>query len=211
MVYLLQIALFIVILYWMGVTINNGRPVNHAVHFIAVTVSFCVMLATAACSLFLAFVISLALEQVIETITQTDRIPRGDHLDAAGFFLFVFITIFLAGIIQFYIRRFMTSRGIIWRLNNDDIEIAEYLVQWSTILLAVYQFVFDNLRSVMLITEDIDTTQELLQFIFSPNHLNLGLQPLLIATWIAIVIEKLRTQRDREANNTSDDDKPTDG
>ena len=208
MVYLLQIALFIGLLYWIGAAINAGRSANHGVHFLKVAVSFCVMLATSACSLVLALIVSLGFEQGIESITQTQKITSEGRLDSAGFFLFIFITIFLSGILQFYIRRFMTTHRLIWRLNTDDIEIAEYLVQWSTILLAIYQFVFENIRNVMNVAEDIDSTHELLEFIFSPEHLNLGLLPVLMTTWIAIVIEKLRTRRDRAAVPVAHDGQP---
>lgn len=195
MEYVLQLALFVGILYWMGRIINRCQSNRCAVHFLKVTLSFLVMLVTAAVSLAVSFVLSLGLELAIETLTQTDRLPGADQADPAGFFLFIFITIFLAGIIQFYFRRFMTSRKLIWKLSPDDVEIAEYLVQWSTILLAVYQFVFDNLREVINLGREADPTRELLELFFSPQHLNLALQPLLIAMWIAIVIEKLSTRR----------------
>lgn len=195
MEYVLQIGLFVALLYWMGAIINQCRSNRCAVHFVKVTLSFLVMLATAAVSLGAAFILSLGLEFAIETITKTDRLPGADQADPAGFFLFIFITIFLAGIIQFYVRRFMTSRKLIWKLSPEDVEIAEYLVQWSTILLAVYQFVFDNLRAVINLSASADPSEELLELFFSPQHLNLALQPLLIAMWIAIVIEKLSSRR----------------
>lgn len=201
---MLQIALFAGILYWIGAIINQCRSSRCGVHFLKVTLSFFVMLVTAAASLAISFILSLGLEFLIETITRTDRLPGADRPDPAGFFLFIFITIFLAGVIQFYIRRFMTSRKLIWRLSEEDVEIAEYLVQWSTILLAVYQFVFNNLRHVINLANDADPSEELLQLFFSPQHLNLALQPLLIAMWIAIVIEKLATRRHKHAAPKSD-------
>lgn len=195
MEYVLQLALLVGILYWMGRIINRCQTNQCAVHFLKVALSFVVMLVTTALALAVSFVLSLGLELAIETVTHTDRLPGADQADPAGFFLFIFITIFLAGIIQFYLRRFMTSRKLIWKLSPEDVEIAEYLVQWSTILLAVYQFVFDNLREVINLGSEADPTQELLELFFSPQHLNLALQPLLIAVWIAIVIEKLNTRR----------------
>lgn len=108
------------------------------------------------------------------------------------FLLILLILIFTTAIVQFLIRRFFGRHLPLWTLNEEGYEIGEYFIQWITIYLAVYQFFFEGLRDLMSLLLTSEELSETFSIVLSPRNINLVLQPVLISTWITVVMEKLR-------------------
>lgn len=116
------------------------------------------------------------------------RFPTG------SFLMGVLIVILLSALVHFALRRKMKQKFSLLKLSEDEYEICEYFIQWVTIYLAVYQFFFDGLHKIFLRISNAQDVSQIFDVLLSPTNINLLLQPLLITTWIVVVMEKLRTR-----------------
>lgn len=116
------------------------------------------------------------------------RFPTG------SFLMGVLIVILLSALVHFSLRRKMKQKFSLLKLSEDEYEICEYFIQWVTIYLAVYQFFFDGLHKIFLRMSSAQDVSQIFDVLLSPTNINLLLQPLLITTWIVVVMEKLRTR-----------------
>lgn len=78
----------------------------------------------------------------------------------------------------------------ILRLDIEEYEIFEYFIQWMTIYLVIYQFLFEGLKELTQALSDTKTVNNIFSVILFPDNINIVMQPLIIATWIVIVMEK---------------------
>ncbi|WP_336249071.1 SA1002 family membrane protein [Stomatohabitans albus] len=195
MINLIQIIGIITIFYFIDLIINRGKEGKSRFRFLYIAINFIIMVVAGAISVVLAAIpiggSALLIDGYLELI---DGIFHS-KFNSTSFLLMIFIIVFVAGIIQFYLRLFMINRGWLKRLGSEDIEIIEYFIQWSTIYLAVYQFMFDGINQVFSEVIGASTAKDMFQVILTPRNINLAMQPILISTWIAVVIEKLRQRR----------------
>lgn len=118
-------------------------------------------------------------------------------------------------LLQVGAQRWVTRRFPRLTLSQEEFEISEYLIQWLTIYVVVYQMLFDSLKSLGALLPQITNWQASFEVLLSPSNINAVIQPLLIATWVAIVLEKLSARHsqivtavDPSASPTpADDDK----
>lgn len=122
------------------------------------------------------------------SLTEVTRFKGGNFL------LMLLILILCVAIVQYLLRKKITRRFPRFALQDDDYDILEYLIQWMTIFLAVYQFMFDGLRDAFTFLEDSRTAREFFSIALSPQNINLVVQPLLISSWITIAMEKLHAR-----------------
>ncbi len=118
-------------------------------------------------------------------------IQLGGKFQTVAFGLTLLILIFIVAIVHVAIRRVVIERIGFLRLTQEEHEISEYFIQWMTIYVVVYQLLFDALKSIGNILPQITDWQDAFEVILSPQNINAVSQPLLIAMWIAIVLEKL--------------------
>lgn len=151
---------------------------------------------------------------------QADAIIEGqehltDKFPTVTVLFFLLIVIFLVALLQVGAQRWVTRRFPRLTLSQEEFEISEYLIQWLTIYVVVYQMLFDSLKSLGALLPQITNWQASFEVLLSPSNINAVIQPLLIATWVAIVLEKLSarhsqivTAADPSASPTpADDDK----
>ena len=68
----------------------------------------------------------------------------------AGTFLLMTLTLMMAAaLIQIYIHRFLSKHFTFLTVSSKTYQIAEYIIQWTTIFLAAYQFFFNGLRDLV--------------------------------------------------------------
>ncbi|MBB4071743.1 SA1002 family membrane protein [Canibacter oris] len=115
-----------------------------------------------------------------------------------AFLLTLLILIFATAIVTFLGRKKIRRRTDKWQLNEEGYEIGEYFIQWITIYLAVYQFFFDGLQDLIALAVTAETAKEVFDIALSPRNINLIAQPVLISTWILVVMEKLRLRNSQQ-------------
>lgn len=105
--------------------------------------------------------------------------------------LALLIVIFIVALIHAWIRRKLLQKFRVLRMTETEYEMSEYFIQWATIYVVIYQLFFDALHSVTALLPELTNWQSAFEVILSPTNLNAVSQPLLIATWVTIVLERL--------------------
>lgn len=114
----------------------------------------------------------------------------------AGTFLLMTLTLMMAAaLIQVYIHRFLSKRFTFLTVSSKTYQIAEYIIQWTTIFLAAYQFFFNGLRDLVTSIWSQNEASYMFRIVLSPDNVNLILQPVLFSTWIMVVVESLYARR----------------
>ena len=114
----------------------------------------------------------------------------------AGTFLLMTLTLMMAAaLIQVYIHRFLSKRFTFLIVSSKTYQIAEYIIQWTTIFLAAYQFFFNGLRDLVTSIWSQNEASYMFRIVLSPENINLILQPVLFSTWIMVVVESLYARR----------------
>ncbi|APT84166.1 SA1002 family membrane protein [Corynebacterium aquilae] len=75
--------------------------------------------------------------------------------------------------------------------SEEETEMAEYVIQWSTIYLTVYQLLFQTLSDSARALADSEGIKVIIDTALNPNNINLIIMPLLFSVWMALAIEKL--------------------
>lgn len=203
---LVQLVLVLTVFYFVG-RIAYGRKKENKYKFVKVLFNFFTILFTNSILLLIvvgAFSTSILLLDhyfygVNAAITYFINSLKVSHL-----LITIFIIIFIVAILQYYLRIPMRKASV-FSLDDDDYLICEYLIQWTTIYLAVYQFLFAGLKSLTKFTLEVKDVSDIFSTIVSPDNLNIVIQPLLIAAWIAIVMEKIRVNRDKKEKQALSD------
>ena len=119
----------------------------------------------------------------------------------AGTFLLMTLTLMMAAaLIQIYIHRFLSKHFTFLTVSSKTYQIAEYIIQWTTIFLAAYQFFFNGLRDLVTSIWSHNEASYMFRIVLSPDHVNLILQPVLFSTWIMVVVESLYARRQATAD-----------
>lgn len=172
-----------------------GLLVSNAILFIAV---FAICLAAIAS---LLYFVPEELWQESQNSADT-VITLGAKFPTVTVMLLLLLVIFTVSLLQVLLRKLVLRILPQWRMSEEEYEISEYLIQWLTIYVVVYQMLFQSIRSLGDLLPEITDWQNSFQVLLSPENINAVIQPLLIATWIAIVLEKL-TLRHQQNNVTN--------
>ncbi|AZA11651.1 SA1002 family membrane protein [Corynebacterium gerontici] len=190
---LFAIATIAIIFYLIDLLVYRGQRDLNPTTFLKVLANFIIMGVTSAIFLLLVIFLILAtlaiLDVTIHSFSQEELLGR---IDGTEMLFFIFVIIFVAAILHFRFRETLLKRRLLFHFNADEYVINEYLIQWSTIYLAVYQFMFDGIKDVAKELVASETSQQIFNIVLSPENINLAVQPLLICSWIALVMERLR-------------------
>lgn len=188
-------GLFIIVglLYVMGrlvypsTTTHTTIFVKIFLQFIAIiAASAVVMLAVSALLLTPIIFISSLLPETAEPI---GKLPTGQLL------VILLIVILATAIAHYILRRRLLQKVPFLRLTNEEYVIFEYFIQWITIYVVVYQFMFNGVIAVVKLIPEVSISADAFAVLLSPDNINMALQPLLIATWILVVMEKLHFEK----------------
>lgn len=195
---LLEFIILLSLLYIIGKLIykrNNEKKLT----FIKVILNFFLIIVTNAIIIFLflgsIFGIMLLFSSDDESLFIREKFPT------VQFLLILLIVIISVAILQFVLRKRFLKKFIFLQLDVEEYEICEYYIQWVTIYVVVYQFLFDGISSIFKILPELNLDHSyMFSVILSPNNINLVIQPLLISTWILIVMEKIKLRTKLEEN-----------
>lgn len=195
---LLEFIILLSLLYIIGKLIykrNNEKKLT----FIKVILNFFLIIVTNAIiiSLFLGSIFSIMLlfSSDAESLSIREKFPT------VQFLLILLIVIISVAILQFILRKKFLKKFTFLQLDVEEYEICEYYIQWVTIYVVVYQFLFDGISSIFKILPELNLDHAyMFSVILSPNNINLVIQPLLISTWILVVMEKIKLRTKLEEN-----------
>ncbi len=183
-----ELGALLFLLYIVGKIIYKKKITKHYT-FLKVLTNFLVIMVSNALLMIVLSVILFAyflLMPVSEEVVSNYKLPTVQIL--IGILIFIFIT----AILQFQIRKKIIKKYDFLKLDVEDYEICEYFIQWLTIYVVIYQFLFEGLSKIVnLIPELKEDYSQLFAVLLSPQNINFVIQPLLIATWVLVVMEKI--------------------
>lgn len=115
------------------------------------------------------------------------------RLSGGTLMLAIFLLVFVTAIAQYELRRLLSKRFGWVRMGSDEYQIFEYIIQWLTIFCVVYQCFFEGFASVARLGHP-DGLQGFFSIALTPANINLVLQPLLISSWVTVVLERFARQ-----------------
>lgn len=199
---LFAIATIAIIFYLIDLLVYRGQRDLSPTTFLKVLANFILMALTSAVFLLIVLFVILSVLSILDvTVSSVSQDELLSRLDGTEMLFFIFVIIFVAAILHFLFRESLMKRHLIFRFNDDEYVINEYLIQWSTIYLAVYQFMFDGVKDVAREVLASESSQEIFNIVLSPENINLAVQPLLICSWIALVMERLRFSKGLGVHN----------
>ena len=192
----------LLVLYVAGRIMYQGKGRRHRFRMLHVVLNFVLIMAVNALIMALLVGLSVALEVaasigapqlVVDFFTPEGKLA-GDTL-----LLYLFVLIFLTAFVHYGLRRLLRSVFRVFELEDDEISIFEYFVQWLTIYLVVYQCIFEGLGSLLTwAAPGAEGIGDVFEIMLRPENINLVVQPLLISSWILVVLERFaRQNRDR--------------
>lgn len=197
-----QLVVVLILLYVIGTIVYRGRG-EEKYAFLWVLIHFVLLLVSSGVILLVLTLAMLLFWAAVDLVLQPESYDLAAHTSVAellgrfptGTFLMgLLIFILSAAIIHYLLRRRVLRRFPLLSLDGDDYEICEYFIQWMTIYLAVYQFFFDGLNRFVELLSTAQDAAQVFDVFLTPTNINLVLQPLLITTWIVVVMEKLRAR-----------------
>ncbi len=190
----LEIIALLILLYVIGRLIYKKKEEKHYT-FLKILINFIViMISNAILMLFLAIITFT----FFMLIPESEEVDLNYRLPTVQILIFILIFILITAILQFLIRKKLFKKYSFLKLDLEDYEICEYFVQWVTIYIVVYQFLFEGLSQLInLIPEFKKDYAQLFSVILSPQNINFVIQPLLIATWILVVMEKIKLRNSK--------------
>lgn len=93
-------------------------------------------------------------------------------------------------------------------MSEETFQVAEYVIQWMTLFLAIYQFFFNGLSDFIASESGNANASYMFTILLSPDNINLILQPVLFSTWVMVVIERLHFQHRRSRVAEGPDARP---
>lgn len=202
----LQTIIVIVLFYIVGALTYRTKE-QKKFKFLKVLVTFIGTLISNAILLSVLIVLSSAVTLLISTyffdvnelMNQDIPIFTGqEKFETGNTLLAILIFILLTAVTQFKIRKFFLRKIPFLQMELDEYEICEYFIQWMTIYLVIYQFLFDGLKEITKFVSDVSTADNVFAVMLSPENMNLVIQPLLIASWIVMVMEKINLREKLE-------------
>ncbi|AZA13313.1 hypothetical protein ACFPVT_08580 [Corynebacterium choanae] len=176
-----------------GMLVHRGDTDVSPLIFLKVTVNFVVMLCGSALTVGATGLVIVALiAGTAAVVPKLDEETIYAVITGPVVLLVIFLLITSAAILQFLLREQLHRWHMLFRFSDDDYALSEYLIQWSTIFLAVYQVVFQGLSEAASELLHVESSQQVLAAVLNPNNMNLTVQPLLMCSWISLVMEKLR-------------------
>lgn len=172
---------------------------NVFIHLIFIGVCSLLLLILVGAALFLILLGAEALYEFIITSQGSTYIAdEGVKFRGGNFLLLLTCTIMGAALLNTHLRIFLRKRFKFLQLEQDDFDIIEYFIQWMTIFLAVYQFIFTGLESAIQFIESAQSAERFFNILLNPQNINLVMQPILISSWMTIGIEKLRGRQEHK-------------
>lgn len=181
------------LLYLMGKLVYPTATHKHIV-FVKILAHFVLLLVASAltmlgiialCILPLTLLASLA----PESAAAAGKLPTGQIL------IIILVVILATALTHYMVRKKLLQKFSFLRLSDEEYIIFEYFIQWVTIYVVVYQFMFDGVVNLAKLIPEINASADAFSVILSPGNINMVLQPLLITTWILVVMEKLHFEK----------------
>ena len=116
-------------------------------------------------------------------VTDDGRFSAGTLMTA------IFLLVFATAIVQYEVRRLLRGRFGWVSMGGDEYQIFEYIIQWLTIFCVVYQCFFERFASVARLGHP-EGLGQFFSIALTPANINLVLQPLLISSWVTVVLER---------------------
>lgn len=108
------------------------------------------------------------------------------RLSGGNLMLAIFLLVFVSAIVQYAVRALLDDRWHWLLMGDDEYQIFEYFIQWLTIFCVVYQCIFEGFADL---GTSVDVRQAF-EIALAPDNINLVLQPLLLSSWITVVMER---------------------
>ena len=121
-----------------------------------------------------------------------DLITSEGKIAGSNLLVYILLLIFYTAFAHYFLRRRLAPHVRFLRLDDEEYQVFEYFIQWLTIYLVVYQCFFEGFSAVFrwFDPEQGATMQDMFQIALTPTNINLVMQPLLIATWVLVVLER---------------------
>ena len=121
-------------------------------------------------------------------------LTESGKINGSNIMVLIFVLVFLTAFFQLFLRKRMEGHWLWLSMNDEEYQIFEYFIQWTTIFCVVYQCFFDGFATLAQ-WSGATSAQEVFRIALSPNNLNLVIQPLLISSWILVVLERTGSER----------------
>lgn len=125
-------------------------------------------------------------------------LTESGKINGSNIMVLIFVLVFLTAFIQLLIRKRAEGHWLWLSMNAEEYQIFEYFIQWTTIFCVVYQCFFDGFATLAQ-WSGATSAQEVFEIALSPDNLNLVLQPLLISSWILVVLERTSSEHSRDS------------
>ena len=194
----IKTLIVLAVLFLAGRIMYQGRGKRYRFRMLHVVLNFALVMAVNA--LIMAFLLGIAIvleiaagiyapELAIPFFTPSGKLA-GDNL-----LVFLFVIIFFTAFVHYGLRAALSHVFKVFWLEDDEISIFEYFIQWLTIYFVVYQCIFEGFASYFAwVGGGIDGIQEIFEIMLRPENINLVVQPLLISSWILVVLERFAHQ-----------------
>lgn len=193
------VGIVVYLFYRVGRAIYRGDA-RREYSFVAVAGHFAALLVGSGLIMLVVALVGAALFGLVELVHEllvVGDVPQSAaaHLlrfKGGNFLLVLLIVMLVTALIHLWVRRRVTERWGFLALGEEETDIVEYFIQWMTIYLAVYQFMFEGLQQVYGMLTDAADARAFFAIVLSPRNINLVVQPLLISAWMTVAMEKLR-------------------
>ena len=185
------------ILFVAGRIMYQGRGKRYRFRMLHVVINFVLVMAVNALIMALLLAASIALEILAGVFAPDLAVPfftPGGKLAGDNLMVFLFVIIFLTAFIHYGLRALLARVLKVFWLEDDEISIFEYFIQWLTIYFVVYQCIFEGVASYFAWAGGAEGIQDIFEILLKPEHINLVAQPLLISSWILVVLERFAHQ-----------------
>lgn len=196
------------LLYFIGRSVY-GKRTNRKFSLLSVLVDFFIIMVTNAVIMLLVLaVLALLIGSVGLMFGDSDEfffVGVNERVATGQLLLLTLIVILATAILQFHLRKRLPSKvQTLLHMSDEDYVICEYYIQWVTFYLVVYQIVFNGFSSVLKALLENQSIEHYFSVILSPSNINLVMQPVLIASWVAVVMEKIHHARTKTVEDGDD-------
>ena len=186
------------VLFIAGRIMYQGRGKRYRFRMLHVVLNFVLVMSVNALIMALLVGITIALELaasvwapelVIPFLTPSGKLA-GDNL-----LIYLFVIVFLTAFTHYGLRAALSRVFPVFWLEDDEISIFEYFIQWLTIYFVVYQCIFEGFAAYFAwASAGGEGIQDVFEILLKPENINLVVQPLLISSWILVVLERFAHQ-----------------
>ena len=197
------------LLFIAGRIMYQGRGKRYRFRMLHVVVNFVLIMAVNAVIMGLLIAIAVALEIAAGMFAPELAVPfftPSGKLAGDNLLVFLFAIIFLTAFVHYGLRAFLRSISKLFVLEDDEISIFEYFIQWTTIYFVVYQCIFEGFASYFAWAgAGADGIQDIFEILLKPENINLVVQPLLISSWILVVLERFARQNKAKRSDIAEE------